>query len=56
MIDNKEKELAKLNKELLKEEVYMDISKAKAIQEKIEKITKEIEIKTKEWEDLANKL
>lgn len=56
VIDNKEKELAKLNKELLKEEVYMDISKAKAIQEKIEKITKEIEIKTKEWEDLANKL
>ncbi len=56
VIDNKEKELAKLNKELLKEEVYMDISKAKSIQEKIEKITKEIEIKTKEWEDLANKL
>lgn len=56
VIDNKEKELAKLNKELLKEEVYMDISKAKSIQEKIEKITKEIEIKTKEWEDLANKM
>ena len=56
VIDNKEKELAKLNKELLKEEVYMDISKAKAIQEKIEKITKEIEIKTKEWETLADKM
>lgn len=56
VIDNKEKELAKLNKELLKEEVYMDISKAKSIQEKIEKITKEIEIKTKEWETLADKM
>lgn len=55
-IDNKEKELAKLNKELLKEEVYMDINKAKDIQEKIEMITKEIEIKTKEWEDLADKM
>ena len=56
VIDNKEKELAKLNKELLKEEVYMDISKAKSIQEKIEKIAKEIEIKTKEWETLADKM
>lgn len=56
VIDNKEKELAKLNKELLKEEVYMDISKAKAIQEKIGIITKEIEIKTKEWEILADKM
>ena len=56
VIDNKEKELAKLNKELLKEEVYMDISKSKAIQEKIEIITKEIEIKTNEWETLADKM
>lgn len=56
VIDNKEKELAKLNKELLKEEVYMDIRKAKAVQEKIETITKEIEVKTKEWEDLADKM
>ena len=56
VIDNKEKELAVLNKELLKEEVYMDINKAKDIQQKIDIITKEIDDKTKEWEELADKM
>ena len=56
VIDNKEKELSKLNKELLKEEVYMDINKARETQEKIDIITKEIDVKTKEWEALVNKM
>ena len=56
VIDSKEKELAKLNKELLKEDVYMDINKAKAVQEKIDLIAKEIDNKTKEWEELVNRM
>ncbi len=56
IIDNKEKEIAKLNQELLKEEVYMDINKCKDIQNEIDTLNEEIELKTKEWEELVNKM
>lgn len=56
IIDNKEKEVVKLNQELLKEEVYMDINKCKDIQNKIDDLNKEIELKTKKWEELVNKM
>lgn len=53
-IEKLENKLNKLNNELLKEEVYMDIKKANDIQNKIEILSKDIEDKTKKWEELID--
>lgn len=53
-IEKLENKLNKLNNELLKEEVYMDIKKANDIQNKIEILSKDIEDKTKKWEELVS--
>lgn len=52
-IEKLENKLNELNNELLKEEVYMDIKRASDIQNKIEVVSKEIDDKTGEWEELA---
>lgn len=54
-IEKLENKVNDLNQELLKENVYMDINKSMDIQNKIEVLNKEIEEKTKEWEDLISK-
>lgn len=56
IIDSNEQKVKQLNQELLKEEVYMDINKSRLIQEQINNLNKEVDIKTKEWEALINKM
>ena len=53
LLDN---DLKKLNNKLLEKEVYMNVAKAKEIEQEILNITNKIEDKTKEWESLANKV
>lgn len=53
LLDN---DLKKLNNKLLEKEVYMNLAKAKEIEQEILNITNKIEDKTKEWESLANKV
>ena len=53
LLDN---DLKKLNNKLLEKEVYMNVAKAKEIEQEILNITNKIEEKTKEWESLANKV
>lgn len=53
LLDN---DLKKLNNKLLEKEVYMNVVKAKEIEQEILNITNKIEEKTKEWESLANKV
>ena len=48
-----EDRLCKLNNELMKEEVYMDINKANLIKLEIDIINKDIDRKTKEWDDIT---
>jgi len=50
-IEKLENKLNELNNELLKEEVYMDIRRANDIQNEIDSINRNIEEKTKEWEE-----
>lgn len=47
-----EEKVKLLKQELLKEEVYMDAFKSKNIQEQIEKLEKDIEVKTENWMNL----
>lgn len=53
LLDN---DLKKLNNKLLEKEVYMNVAKAKEIEQEILNITNKIEDKTNEWESLANKV
>lgn len=53
LLDN---DLKKLNNKLLEKEVYMNVVKAKEIEQEILNITNKIEDKTNEWESLANKV
>ena len=53
LLDN---DLKKLNNKLLEKEVYMNVVKAKEIEQEILNITNKIEEKTNEWESLANKV
>ncbi|MCI7241316.1 MAG: ABC-F type ribosomal protection protein [Bacilli bacterium] len=53
LLDN---DLKKLNNKLLEKEVYMNVAKAKEIEQEILNITNKIEEKTNEWESLANKV
>lgn len=53
-IEKLENKLNELNNELLKEEVYMDIRRANDIQNEIDSISKDIEDKTKVWEELVD--
>lgn len=53
LLDN---DLKKFNNKLLEKEVYMNVAKAKAIEQEILNITNKIEEKTNEWESLANKV
>ena len=53
LLDN---DLKKLNNKLLEKEVYMNVAKAKEIEQEILNITNKIEGKTNEWESLANKV
>lgn len=52
-IENLEERLNNLNNDLLKEEVYMDINKANLIKLEIDIISKDIEEKTNEWDELT---
>lgn len=49
-------DIKKLNNKLLEKEVYMNVAKAKEIEQEILNITNKIEEKTNEWERLANKI
>lgn len=53
LLDN---DLKKFNNKLLEKEVYMNVAKAKEIEQEILNITNKIEEKTNEWESLANKV
>lgn len=53
LLDN---DLKKLNNKLLEKEIYMNVVKAKEIEQEILNITNKIEDKTNEWESLANKV
>ncbi len=53
LLDN---DLKKLNNKLLEKEIYMNVVKAKEIEQEILNITNKIEEKTNEWESLANKV
>ena len=53
LLDNN---LKKFNNKLLEKEVYMNVAKAKEIEQEILNITNKIEEKTNEWESLANKV
>ena len=53
LLDN---DLKKFNNKLLEKEVYMNVVKAKEIEQEILNITNKIEEKTNEWESLANKV
>lgn len=53
LLDN---DLKKLNNKLLEKEIYMNVVKAKEIEQEILNITNKIEDKTNEWESLANKI
>lgn len=53
-IEKLENKINELNNELLKEEIYMDSYKANNIQKEIDSINKNIEEKTKEWEELVD--
>ena len=55
-IDILENRLTNLNNELTKEEVYMDINKANLIKLEIDIVNKDIDNKTKEWDDLTKDL
>ncbi len=48
-----EDKVKKLNNDLLKEEVYTNITKSTEIQKEIEKLTKEINIKIEKWENMT---
>ena len=48
-----EERLSNLNNELLKEEVYMDINKANLIKLEIDIVSKDIEKKTLEWDEIT---
>ena len=54
-IEKLENKVKDLNQELLKENVYLDINKSMDIQRKIDVLNKEIEEKTKKWEELISK-
>ena len=51
----KYRHICRMNK-LLEKEVYMNVAKAKEIEQEILNITNKIEEKTNEWESLANKV
>lgn len=55
-IDILENRLTNLNNELMKEEVYMDINRANLIKLEIDIVNKDIDNKTKEWDDLTKDL
>ena len=48
-----EERLSNLNNELLKEDVYMDINKANLIKLEIDIVSKDIEKKTLEWDEIT---
>ena len=48
-----EERLSNLNNELLKEDVYMDINKANLIKVEIDIVSKDIEKKTLEWDEIT---
>lgn len=51
-IENKENEIKDLKEEMLNPEICTDYIKLKELQDKIESIEKEIEVKMLEWEEL----
>ena len=48
-----EERISNLNNELLKEDVYMDINKANLIKLEIDIVSKDIEKKTLEWDEIT---
>ena len=55
-INDKEKKIQDIEKEMMKEEIASDYIKLNELQEDIQKINLEIEDKMQEWENLNNKL
>ena len=51
-----EERLSNLNNELLKEDVYMDINKANLIKVEIDIVSKDIEKKTLEWDEITKNM
>ena len=55
-INDKEKKIQDIEKEMLKEDISSDYIKLNELQEKIQKINQEIEEKMQEWENLNDEL
>ena len=51
-----EERLGSLNEELLKEEVYMDVSRARLVQVEIDLVQGDIERKTAEWDRIVSEM